>query len=143
MDRRLEARLAGRQWYRAAKPCEYGHLSVRRTTDCACKECLDWLESKRRKNRDNAARKKKRAAQKHADTLRIQRKQERYAGRLRAALDPAQVEMMKAAPDVVIDRGAALAAGWGVYRTGRPCARGHAAWRFVSGGACTVCGSFD
>lgn len=128
---RYRAMELGAKWYKAKQPCEQGHLSLRRTRDCKCKECLEWSRDARRKT------------PKPLPPTKGQKRRERAAGRQRRQLPADQLEMMKAAPDVVIDRGAAISAGWEIYRTGRPCAQGHSAWRFVSGGACTVCGAFD
>lgn len=47
--------------------------------------------------------------------------------------------IMAAAPDWVVSRGAARAMGSPVYRTGRPCRKGHTGYRYVSTGACVEC----
>lgn len=45
----------------------------------------------------------------------------------------------RVAPDTIITREAAIALGFTVYRTGRPCRHGHAGWRWVAGGTCLTC----
>jgi hypothetical protein len=42
-------------------------------------------------------------------------------------------------PDLIISLEDAKAAGLTVYRTGKPCRRGHASWRYISNGGCLVC----
>lgn len=47
--------------------------------------------------------------------------------------------MMRECPDLVISRENARAAGFKVYRTGKPCRKGHAGYRYVSTGNCIEC----
>lgn len=42
-------------------------------------------------------------------------------------------------PEMVIDRAAAQAVGFKVFRTGKPCCNGHTSWRYVSTGTCLAC----
>jgi hypothetical protein len=133
---RYEAQHYGYKWYRATKPCDYGHLSLRRTSDCACKECLEWAQDNKKK------RKKKRKASDPKDE-KIRRRQKRHADRLLARLPVDQRAMVQADAETVISRSAARALRWDVFRTGKPCGRGHSSWRFMAGGGCIVCGSFD
>ena len=47
--------------------------------------------------------------------------------------------MMAEHPDMIISRQDARALGLKVFRTGRPCCRGHLGWRWVSVGTCLDC----
>jgi hypothetical protein len=47
--------------------------------------------------------------------------------------------MMRDTPDTVISREMAKGLGFKVFRTGRACKRGHAAFRYVSTGGCIDC----
>ena len=49
------------------------------------------------------------------------------------------VIMMRDAPDTIVSREDAKSYGFKVYRTGQPCRRGHAGWRYVSTGNCIDC----
>lgn len=51
----------------------------------------------------------------------------------------ADSEMMRSCPDMVVSRHDARSLGMGVFRTGEPCKRGHAGYRYVSTGACIEC----
>lgn len=51
----------------------------------------------------------------------------------------ASFEMARSLPEMEITRVDARALGLKVYRTGRPCFKGHIGWRFVSNGACITC----
>jgi hypothetical protein len=51
----------------------------------------------------------------------------------------ASFEMARSLPEMEITRSDAKALGLKVYRTGRPCFKGHVGWRFVSNGACITC----
>jgi hypothetical protein len=44
---RYKAKGLGAEWYDAKQPCEKGHLSLRRTRDCKCWDCLKWAEAVR------------------------------------------------------------------------------------------------
>ena len=48
-------------------------------------------------------------------------------------------ELMNQTPDLIISRADAEAHGLKVYRTGRPCRRGHTGFRYVSTGNCIPC----
>jgi hypothetical protein len=41
--------------------------------------------------------------------------------------------------DQVLERNTAREMGLKIFRTGKPCRRGHVAWRYVSNGGCLVC----
>ena len=45
----------------------------------------------------------------------------------------------KACPEMVISKNNARALGFKVYRTGRPCSKGHTGWRYISTGGCLTC----
>lgn len=45
----------------------------------------------------------------------------------------------KTNPDMTLTRAEAIAGGFKVYRTGKPCKYGHTGWRYVSTGACLSC----
>lgn len=47
--------------------------------------------------------------------------------------------VMESSPELVISRPEAKALGWGVYRTGVPCKRGHQGFRYVSSTNCIEC----
>lgn len=51
----------------------------------------------------------------------------------------ASFEMARSLPQMEISRVDAKALGLKIYRTGRPCFKGHVGWRFVSNGACVTC----
>lgn len=51
----------------------------------------------------------------------------------------ASFELARSLPDMEISRQAAIVLGMSIYRTGRPCFKGHAGWRYVSSGACVAC----
>lgn len=51
----------------------------------------------------------------------------------------ASFNMARSLPDMEISRKDAKALGLKIYRTGRPCFKGHVGWRFVSSGACVSC----
>lgn len=53
--------------------------------------------------------------------------------------EPKPAPIWKTSPDLIISREDAKARGLTVYRTGQPCKRGHADWRYVSNGGCLVC----
>lgn len=57
--------------------------------------------------------------------------------RQRRPADPEPI--WKTSPDLIISREDARAFGMVVYRTGQPCKRGHASFRYVSNGGCLVC----
>lgn len=157
---RFKARQAGRKWYESRAPCEYGHEPIRRVKDCKCKGCLHFENLEKADTRRNAL-KNGRADYKsakpcphgHNDRRRasdgacltcaaLEARRQRISARRRVKrLPDDQRAMMVAAPDTVISQAAASAAGLAVYRTGEPCNRGHAAWRFTDGGDCTECGS--
>jgi len=46
---------------------------------------------------------------------------------------------MKDNRDLIIDKNTAASMGLTVFRTGRPCRRGHVGWRYVNGSACLSC----
>jgi len=48
-------------------------------------------------------------------------------------------QVMEQAPQLIMERSDAIKAGMPVYRTGRPCRRGHVAFRYTSTGACIDC----
>jgi len=43
------------------------------------------------------------------------------------------------APDAIISRDAAIMLGLKMYRTGKPCRRGHKSFRFVANNGCSAC----
>ncbi len=47
--------------------------------------------------------------------------------------------LMAGCPDMVIEREAARALGFKIFRTGKPCRRGHNTWRYVTTGGCLDC----
>lgn len=47
--------------------------------------------------------------------------------------------LVESAPDLVMDREQARELGFKVFRTGRPCRRGHRGYRYVSTGGCIEC----
>lgn len=51
----------------------------------------------------------------------------------------ASFEMARSLPQMEISRKAAKILGLTIYRTGRPCFKGHDSWRYVSSGACVAC----
>lgn len=51
----------------------------------------------------------------------------------------ASFDMARSLPEMEISRGDAKALGLKIYRTGRPCFKGHVGWRFVSNSACVTC----
>jgi len=51
----------------------------------------------------------------------------------------ASFEMARSLPQMEISKVDAKALGLKIYRTGRPCFKGHVGWRFVSNGACVTC----
>ena len=51
----------------------------------------------------------------------------------------ASFEMARSLPQMEISRKAARALNLTIYRTGSPCFKGHAGWRYVSSGACVAC----
>lgn len=70
----------------------------------------------------------------------------KLAGRISTpgpARRPRRVRERDLPPDTIVSREEAEAQGWTVFRTGAPCSRGHRAFRFVRGGACTACGRKD
>jgi len=42
-------------------------------------------------------------------------------------------------PDMIIDVETAISMGFKVYRTGRPCKRGHTGWRYLANRGCVDC----
>ena len=48
-------------------------------------------------------------------------------------------DIARAAPNAVISRSDARGLMMTIYRTGKPCFKGHSSWRYVSTGACTDC----
>jgi len=63
----------------------------------------------------------------------------RCAGCHEAGREARTADMHTLPPDIVIGRADARAAGFTVYRTGRPCRRGHTGFRYVSTGNCIQC----
>lgn len=51
----------------------------------------------------------------------------------------ASFEMARSLPEMEVTRNDARTLGLTIYRTGRPCFKGHVGWRFVSNGACVTC----
>lgn len=51
----------------------------------------------------------------------------------------ASTKMAAENPGMVISRDDARALGFTLFRTGKPCKRGHTGWRSVAGGACVQC----
>lgn len=47
--------------------------------------------------------------------------------------------MMEANPEMIISKADAGAYGFKVFRTGKPCTKGHTGWRYVSTGGCIDC----
>lgn len=48
-------------------------------------------------------------------------------------------KIQNTAPDLIISREDAATNDFNVYRTGKPCKRGHTGWRYVSTGGCLDC----
>jgi len=48
-------------------------------------------------------------------------------------------DLMSRCPDMIISKADAASLGFKVFRTGKPCLRGHTGWRYVSSGACVEC----
>ena len=48
-------------------------------------------------------------------------------------------EMARSIPEMEISRTDAKALGLKIFRTGKPCFKGHSGWRFVSNGGCVTC----
>lgn len=51
----------------------------------------------------------------------------------------ASTKMAADNPDMIISREDARLLGFTLFRTGKPCKRGHTGWRSVAGGACLKC----
>lgn len=60
------------------------------------------------------------------------------AGAADARRTPSQI-FAEENPDFLIPRDAARSLGFTLFRTGEPCRRGHAGWRYVSTGNCLTC----
>lgn len=58
-------------------------------------------------------------------------------------LAPKLVPIRRQWPDMIISHKDAAAAGMNTYRTGKPCARGHTGWRWVSTRGCLTCQGRD
>lgn len=48
-------------------------------------------------------------------------------------------ELMRAEPNAIISKEQAKTMGLKIYRTGRPCTKGHTGWRYVSTNSCIDC----
>lgn len=58
---------------------------------------------------------------------------------LGADTSPREKTVQELYPDMVIDAEAAKALGFKVYRTGKPCHKGHTGWRYLSTKTCIQC----
>jgi hypothetical protein len=50
-----------------------------------------------------------------------------------------EVSIRDICPDLVISRADAIAAGFKIFRTGKPCHKGHTGWRYIATGGCLDC----
>lgn len=52
-------------------------------------------------------------------------------------------QLMRDCPDIVLEKAAASALGFKVFRTGKQCPRHHKGFRYVSTGACLPCAGIE
>jgi len=109
---RNEAISEGHSVYRTGRPCSKGHYGWRNVTG-ACIDCT---------------------AGRPADA-------EPWTGKTLpdGRLSDAKNTIMHQHPHAVISLKSAVSEGHSVYRTGRPCSKGHYGWRRVAGGNCISC----
>ena len=72
-------------------------------------------------------------AERHVDNGRCRSCEDSQA---RTTID---ADLMRDQPNMVMTRSDARTMGFKVYRTGRPCNKGHEGWRYVSTGGCIDC----
>lgn len=138
---------AGERWYTPDAPCRRcGAYAQRRVDNGQCAACKPPKESatsprqraieagERWYTPDTPCRRCGTYAQRRVDN-----------GQCAACQPPQSTEpslaqrIMEQAPDMIMSRADAKAAGMPVYRTGRRCRRGHIAFRYLSTGACIQC----
>jgi len=139
----------GLDYYIVPHPCKRsGHMGVLKVVDNTCAFCSE--ESKQRldkSDRRGSARRKGKMwympsepcthcgelSPRRVNNDSCQTCEERSKGLSPTAL------MMKASPDMVISKQDAISIGWTVYRTGKPCRKGHRGFRYVASGNCLTC----
>ena len=152
---RQEAVGAGEMWYMPAEPCKKcGEKAPRRVNNGSCSNC----ETRRKAPRSasSTARIEARSAGKmwympaepcpkcgEKAPRRVNngscRGCEKKIRKRKRELDRLSHTFMRDHPETVINRDDAVMLGLSVFRTGKPCKRGHRAFRYVSTGACIEC----
>lgn len=141
-NRRKRAIAAGEKEYLPFTPCSNGHMAPRSTFSNACSACVIDGESPRQKALEagethympNTPCKNGHIALRGVNNgvcsqCEAERKKK----------NPPVVSIHKLMPDMIISREDAKIAGFKVYRTGKPCRRGHKGWRWVSTNNCLTC----
>ncbi len=143
-----EAQRCGAQYFITSAMCEKaGHLGIR-TLDNECAFCAqEKTERKKKSNLRNEAR--ERGDMWYTPTepckncgvvapRRVNNNSCRQCEINNSSRSPDQ-QLMEDNPDMVISRKDARTLGMTVYRTGKPCSRGHTDFRYVSTGNCVAC----
>jgi len=146
LNPRAEARKKYQTWYTPIEPCdECGTISKRNVVNNRCLGCkpLQPVNKPRveaRKNKENWYIPSEPCIE--CNTLSERNVQDnRCSGCVPIPVvseTPEQI-MIKAQPDLILLKETAIALGMKVYRTGKPCRRGHSGYRYVSTNNCIDC----
>jgi len=145
-EERASARRKGWTYYQPSEPCpECGEHAKRRVSDNRCRGCSPMGRDKSSPRQEAIARGEKWYKPidpcPRCNTTAMRRVADGRCSEC-AGIDTqpsADAVMMEQCPDMVLTRKEARLADLSVYRTGKPCKRGHTGWRYVSTGACIDC----